>query len=511
MSCPEITYSPGGRQGIGVAQPQSGLDYPLVQQSAEIRYLLADFYFAYSHPETVSYPLKIKRLYNIGCIDGAVPTDHVPRGGDAADIILEDDQGQIVFDTTTAELVNETRQPWSDDYKIYTWTTTTASCRMLVHTTWAESDTDATNYAKYLAPINAELDARSVYQIPKHIRSLYVQNGNIQSGPYRNAVIFKNGYNTELVAGTAAVVGIRRTTRLNFSALPGSGDGQYPCAETATADSFPIKNINGIQPREAGHFLLGAADCLWLRRPTVYSDIDPAPIPQTASQQQMGADCKPCCSCTDYAATALYMNATGSRYQYIGAQATDIKELHESNIARWNVYRRCTISNPLKLTIFPQRAPFIDVAVMLCNSCTDCFPAAALHLELAVTNGRAADGTAIADDVADADVVCGHTEAYFPGVTARTAAVNKLARLTYETFFPQLKAGNSGYIKFRLQLLTHGQFNVTATLTGTFAGNNPIPLDCGTEAVVGEGPVPAVAVATSSINFNLTGKASRSC
>jgi hypothetical protein len=517
MSCPDITYSARGRAGLGVVQPQSGLDYPLISPSDDIRYLLADFYFAhnwladYSGGPAITYPLRIKRLYGVGCVDSPAPTDHVPRGGLAADIVLAAGDNQIVFDTTTADILTESVAAWGTDYDIYTWTTRDAVCRMLVHTTWTAADGEVRDYAKYLAPVSAELDARSVYRMPKHIRSLSVRNGNVRSGAYRGPVILQNGYNTELTAGDATTVRLRRTTTVQLAAVPGSGTGQYPCIDNDSTASFPIKNVNGVTPREAGHFLLGAADCLWARRPTVYSEISPAPIPQTAAQQQLGADCKPCCGCTDYAATALYMNATSDKYKFLGRQAEEIKQLHEANITRWNIYRQCTIGNPLKLVLFPQRSPFVDVALMLCNSCTDCFPAATLQLEITPTDGTAADGTPLDVGTLDATVVCGYTEAYFPGINARTTTITKPTRLTYNVFFPQLKAGDNGYVKFRLEFSVRGKFEFEANLTGTFAGNNPIPLNCGAEDVVGEGPVPANAAAQLAVNFNLAGIASRLC
>jgi hypothetical protein len=73
VSCPEFSFAPRGRQGIGVIQPQSGLDYPLVSPSEDIRYLLADMYFEYDDEglyntasTPAALPLRVKWLYGVG-------------------------------------------------------------------------------------------------------------------------------------------------------------------------------------------------------------------------------------------------------------------------------------------------------------------------------------------------------------------------------------------------------------------------------------------------------------
>lgn len=520
MSCPDFVISPRGRGGLGVIQPQSGLDYPFVNPSEDIRYLVADFYFAHDAAADylptaipVAYPLRIKRLYNVGCNANPVPTDHVPRGGDAVDVVIADADGNTVFDTTTAVLVEENAAAWGDDYTVYTWKTEKETCRALLYTTWPEADDDKRHYDRYLAPAAAILDSRSVYREPKHVLSLSVRNGSYTTGPYKNDIIFRNSYNTEIAANDPTTVQIRRTTRINFTAVAGSGAGKYPCANPAIADEYPIKTINGVGPRTAGHFLLAADDCLWVRRPTVYTPDSARPFAQQSAQQQIGADCKPCCGCTDYAATALYMNATRDKYKLIGQRAADVKNLHETNIARWNAYRQCTIGNPLKLVVVPQRSPFVDVALMACNNCDNCLPASTLQLVITVlsaTQSAEGEDEVNVDDI-DATVTCGYTEVYFPGIAAKTTIIGKPARLTYTVPFPQLKSGDSGYVKFRLEFSAKAQLDIRAELSATTAGGVPVPLNCGETDVIGGEPIPALAVTELTLDFQLAGKASRSC
>jgi hypothetical protein len=68
MSCPPTAYSAYGRRGIGVIQPQSGLDYPFVQPSDDVRYLVSDFYLAYEDDETTTLPLRISQITGAACV-----------------------------------------------------------------------------------------------------------------------------------------------------------------------------------------------------------------------------------------------------------------------------------------------------------------------------------------------------------------------------------------------------------------------------------------------------------
>lgn len=100
MSCDPI-YTPDGRRGIGVNQPQSGLDYPLIAPSADIQYLLADFYLAYEDTaQEFVHPLRVKWLYGVGCAPNTAPS-WAPTPTHAADILIVDATNRTVFNSTT--------------------------------------------------------------------------------------------------------------------------------------------------------------------------------------------------------------------------------------------------------------------------------------------------------------------------------------------------------------------------------------------------------------------------
>ena len=169
MTCPDFTLSKNGRAGIGVVQPQSGLNFPLIAPSADIKYLLADFYLSYDdageYTPAVSpaqHPLRIKYLYGIGCVNNT-PAGDFPEPVHAADIVVVDANDRVIFDTNNEE-TTFAAAAWSADYRIYEWKNSGAVCRVVAYTTWPTDDNQLgdedtpRNYNKYLKPVNAKLD-----------------------------------------------------------------------------------------------------------------------------------------------------------------------------------------------------------------------------------------------------------------------------------------------------------------------------------------------------------------
>jgi hypothetical protein len=502
MTCPETAISSNGRRGIGVMQAYCGLDYPFVPPLSadgdnDIRYLVADFYLAYDDPgeydtgsAKTAFPLRIKYLYGVGCVDNE-PDPSFPEPSHAADIVIVDANDNVVFDSTASGTAFHTAA-WGADYVIYAWQAADgAVCRLLAYTTWSATDDDTKDFSKYLMPPRAVLDARAVYKLPRRLKRISVEDANVTTVAPAGDIVLQNGYNTTLVTGDTTAVDFRTVTPITLSAVAGSGAGRYPCG---TPDSSPkyITKINGVRPTAAGNLVLGGSGCLWARRPVDYTDGVPAP--STTAQQQMGADCKPCCACEDYAATALYMNSVRNRYKLIGQRAEHVRSLHEENVARWNSHRACSIQSPLRLLLVPQPCPTLDVVLMLCNPCTQCIPVSTL------TVAFTSDEPGLT-----ADVVCGYTALFASGVNGRPVPINSPEALTYSVNFPQITAGDSAYVKFRLKFSNRAQYSITGVLTGT-AGSSPILTNCG-----GEGAAEAVAQASQALACTAAGTTDTPC
>lgn len=496
MSCNEFVASPNGRRGIGVIQPQSGLDYPFVAPSDDIKYLIADFYLAYDDPgfyrpliPVAQHPLRIKWLYGVGCETSSPPT-WAPTPVHAADVLVVDANDQTVFDST--QLVptggdNSYQQfqkrEWGTDYDIYEWIGNNAVCRIVVYKTWQPTnEPNPKNWPTHLTPQSAVLDERAVNKMPKRLRSLRVVANGATLGPYRRTgVVFDAGNNMTLSAAVDATARLRRDTQVTFAAEPGAGTGRYSdCTDDPTT---PIFAINGARGNKYGDFTISAGDCIWVRRPTtIVAPGMVSPVYYTDSSRNIekapvitiGTNCPACCDCPDYRAAAEYMNRVRNRYKSVGNRAHQVKMLHESNIERWVAQRECRLQKPLRAFLTPQFCPMMDVVLMYCNQCQQCASAVTMNAQFSVF------------PAATAEIVCGYTSLFAPGIPGRTFNVAG----TWPNFsvsLPPIDVGNSAYVRFRLKFTPRNYpYAVSVNLTGTNNGA-PILAGCTSEAPVAYG------------------------
>ena len=508
-----FAFDDRARRGIGIVQPQSGLDYPLVYPSEDIKYLIANFYLGYTdvsdYDATVppaQHPLRIKHLYGFGCQSNQ-PAADFPQPVNQADIVVVDANNRVILDTSADE---STSCHVIDSDPVYTtvnWQTKNAVCSLIAYKKWPDDDNGTTDddtersYDLYLTPARAILDARAVYKIPKRLMTLRVRNGPTLSEQFRGDIVFRNSYNTEIVAGAPATTNFKVTTPVTFSAVPGSGEGKYPCdADFNVNDLRVITQINGLSGN-SGDFTLSGKDCLWLRRPTIYAN-DTATASPTANLQ-IGADCKPCCACEDYASTALYMNSVRDRYKLIGTRAEAVRSRHEENIARWNEYRICSVQSPLRLIFVPQRCPYIDVVLLLCNPCQSCLPTSTLTLTLTAEG----DAVTSAEEPVTAEIACGYTAMYATGINGAATSIDTTGTMTYAVTFPQLQPGDSAYVKFRLKFSLKAPYLIRGALTGVLTvSEQPITIDCD-----GVSTEPAQAEAAQTIYCDETGNTEMPC
>lgn len=477
MSCPEFVFSQNGRKGVGVVQPQSGLDYPFVAPSPDVRYLIADCHLSFDDlgeyiGVKVTPPLRIKYLYNVGCEDNTPPDNFpVAQNPQNADIRIVDANDRVVFDTFSGAVTYDVR-PWGADYRLYSWRKSHEVCSLLVHTTWTpdndsanDSEPPKKNYPKYLAPVNAQLDARATYKMPKRLRSISVKSGpNCAAvcGPFAGPVVFKNGRNTTITAGTTAVNNFRVNTPLTFAALAGSGAGKYANCPDTSVVAQPITTINGIAANN-GSFVIAATDCLWVKKPTTRPAGASYVVPKPGEQQQIGGNCAPCCECEDYAAAADYLNTTQTFYVQIGQRVENVKLLHEQNVTNWIAQQTCSI-NPLKLLLVPQRCPYLDVLAMICNPCQECIPSTTVQVELQPSI------------TASAELVAGKTAMYGVGEDGRgingrpwPIALTTLPgnKTRFNITFPRIRGGANTYVQFRVKFSVKTQYTVVGTMTAT--------------------------------------------
>lgn len=494
-------------KGVGVVQPESGLDFPFVNPSDDIKYLIADFYVSVDDPGNYGTrpkfqpPFLLKCLYGIGTAENTPPHNAYPPVH-AVDIVVCDSNNVAVFDTTRNSAVL-TVTPWGDDYVLYKWVRGGGQdglnvCSMLLYASTAVVDGQPRPaYEKYLTPQNAVLDARAVYIMPKRLLSIRVGEGGTR---IKGKINFQNGYNTEIATGDATATDFVTNTAVVFSAAAGGGLGKYPsCFDDSAPEhavtAVPITKINGVSAA-TGDFLLAAADCLYARRPTVKQgeNVFPAPV-VLDGHMSLGADCAPCCQCQDYVDLANKINQYGSQYANIGLRVDDVKNIHEQNISKWLTQRDCGIHRPLRLLLVAQRCPYLDVVAMVCNPCTDCLYSKNLRLELEPAIGTEAHG----------EIVKGYTALFTADVNGRPISIERTTsgRKTVFTIpFRTIKASDSGYVRFRVKFSTKKEYAVTGLLTGTLTDDTPILTGCSSDETT---RVVATATATQALYCDAAG------
>lgn len=314
--------------GLGVVQPQSGLDYPFVSPGigfhseflTDVRYLFADFYLSFddrgyyrrNYPYA-RHPLRVYWLYGFGTAPawsfGGQPLEVLPTPtpAHAADLVIVDSNNRVVFDTTTADYFEETN--WGDPkiidgrdsyhYKIYEWRKTTKPretvCRAIKYESLHPNYVPLHERPIEFCPRQAILDERTIERIPKRVLAMRVQNGSCITPWFKNKVTLVSGYNTGLTMQPTRTQNLRRTTEIGLKAISGIGRGQYGlCATTPCVDDEPtnvcppgedpiiepcydttgekILTLNGATPDANGNVQVSASGCLWLRKPVYYSN-----------------------------------------------------------------------------------------------------------------------------------------------------------------------------------------------------------------------------------------------
>jgi hypothetical protein len=481
MSC-DLIYTPDGRRGVGVNQPQSGLDYPLIAPSVDIQYLLADFYLAYEDTaQEFKHPLRIKWLYGVGCAVTPPPAG-TPTPTHAADILIVDADERTVFNSTIlgtdAGIARFASWCWGlkknsaaclNDYayRAYEWVSNKAVCRLIAYQTWppsaADADSDAVReYPVNLVPVNATLDERTVYKVPKRVTAFILPAlNNIKL--VRTAVDFVAGFNTQLTAGDEEERNLRKTRQVTFNVEPGAGLGKYTDCEDP---ELPIYRINGLTGPD---ILITADKCLWMRIPTNFNAGSTALIPVKQGghvTQIIGSNCPACCTCDDYVGLANYMNVTRDRYKEIGDGLNGVLLAHSDNIERWSTQRECRARTPIKACMTAQRCPFIDVIVQYCNLCEKCAEDVTLNLAFTAPGNSAT-------------IACGYTTVTNKDVKGGLYQLDG-DWPNYKAKLGKVDAGNASNVTFRLEFANAAPTVVGLTATGTTKAG-PVLVGCATD------------------------------
>jgi hypothetical protein len=307
------------------------------------------------------------------------------------------------------------------------------------------------------------------------------------------------------VPGTETVTNFIANTAITLSATEGSGRGKYStCGDDLSPTVYPIKRINGVAA-ETGDFLLGATDCLYVRRPTkkVGDVVTPEDYFSNDNMLQrpltIGGACDACCKCQDYVDLGLVINKYRAQYVNIGARVNETKQIHEQNIQKWIDERNCGLETTLRVMLVAQRCPYMDIVLMICNPCQECLYSKRLQLELEPANGI----------TSYAEVVSGYTALFAANINGRPVVINREIdgrKTVLSVQFPTVKSGDSAYVRFRVKFSTRSEYAVVGTLTGVLLDDTPILAGCTIPEPDEQVRDPAVATATQALYCDANGE-----
>lgn len=399
-----------GRQPIGVNQPNGGgTDYPLINPSQDIEYLLADFYLSYEDDQCLlTPPFKLAWLYGFGDIDSPA-IKHAPTPEHGHDILITDANDEVVFDSTRA--TGYTTLTWGNGrLLIIQWRDldNDTVCRCVKHLCWTQHDIDdglSRGYAMHLAPQSAILDPRTLNKLPRRLRSIFI--GALQ---VRNKVIFENGYNVSItkeeededfaipgldldeLASTSKTVipGSRLTTSLRFQAGPGLGLGRVPGCEE---EDPPVRSIAGVRPDDSGNIVVDLAECLRLQRPVGLISYDPRQFDyailgytheEAKSMIELHNDCGVCCDCDYYVRTYKGLKRQWYLGDALADRSEDVRDTLRRNIERWEAARQCRQEHSIRAVLIPEPDCKIVPGGIYCNNHKCCIAPLVLRFTLKV-------------------------------------------------------------------------------------------------------------------------------
>lgn len=396
--------------GVGPAQPQSGVDYPLVG-GGYFRDVLLDMQVVVDIDDinTISTSILFHPPYTL--VDFAIPSISV--GAVGFRVLIVDDESSEVFYFHGDGRENEqvlASGPWGPD-KEYVSIRSGRSYLYAVWSTGHEPNSLSVN-------VNAELDSRVVTIMPKRITGLAIRVGAkdesvpleeteeiiiYQAEPipedqnadeYTAQIVFKNKYNMDIEAATLTEEGQTVESLITFKATPAAGEGRF---NNCSAAQTPITRING-EATTNGNALIAASGCLDVVPPVSFDFIE---IPGgggacdktyevTAEKKDnsiygdlvVGAHCQPCCECQDYLDVNSKMMIYRSQYSLIGQRADRVRLLHEENVARFETANVCNKQNPIRIEAILQRCPYVDVLIQVCNSCEECLGAVEIQASI---------------------------------------------------------------------------------------------------------------------------------
>ena len=569
MDCsnyPGFKISPGGRQGIGVVQPESGIDYTLVNPSEDIRYLIADITLILDYPDhnqagliKYQHPYRISYLYGLGCVNYVF---FEGGSGLPAHIVVVNKANDVVFSSYLPSYIAGAPRfksyPLGDDHWRYEWWSEWNFCGVTTHQSWAEEDPDKRHYLGSLFPERATIDARAVKERPRSVKRIWLDWPGTEIDPARKINIYEeaagggktnlviaNGFNTELTTAVTAT-----GHEITLAAVAGSGAGKYgnclgidrfPRAVTSIVDTYPdpeippvepppIVSING-QTTKDGSALIAMKDCLWIKKPVIIETVPVTDVDENGNSIIVtDPETNEPILQTDVngvpLTTALGVDSDTAGHAALGGdcapccECQDYKDVALTMNAYASQYNLIgTRVSGIKDIHEQNILQWLDA-----RHCTISNPLRLLlvaqrcpymDIVMMVCNpcndaclnvkNLTLNITTNASPAAVAILQPGYTALFSSDVNGRPVPVNASAANQFTVDFDTIKRGDSAYVRFRVKMSVASEYSITGTLTGLLNDDTPILTGCDSDEDQ-ETRTAATAIAQQALQCDALGK-----
>lgn len=418
----EIATSEGGRSvGIDVL----GSHYPFVTPPLEARGVLSDAWFAYPAGAATA-PVYVTELRNFARPLGRQPGP--AEGEHMCDMVLVDATDAVVFDTRNATYY--VGRAFGTRFYVHEWRSGGLILAVTQHTEVAlppdgrrriedgdirqveEGDDrliegEAPPWPAVIST-HAQLDERAIEETPGRVFS--VQVGDVVlSGD----IVFKEGYNVRLTAGTTTSLApsplgelisqegaLNLDSFLRIEAAAGAGMGAAPgCPSTETG----VLSLGGAVPDQYGRITISADGCLYLTQPAI-PGVSSTLIPDTL---QLGNHCTTCIDCgvtdgreADIIPAYNVIKSMHTRLDVLGELLETLRLQYIENINDWQAAYDCRLGAKLTIQAIASLvvgdggsgAATISVLVSIVNTTDACIPGVDVTVTNTLTATRTTDG-----------------------------------------------------------------------------------------------------------------------
>lgn len=367
-----ITYAQNGRYAVGRNQGRLVVDYPLVQPSTDVHFLIADMWAVFNgrlfdSTQTQAQGYKLSWLYGFG--DDSNPTGN-PTGlknRHTKDIALSTTADQLVLNTSdryffpnsgellepNPDLVIFSDNVLDDRLSLARWRAPGCfDIGIIYHTAWNIARVPAPRpYYRSFVPESARLFSSVV--VWEQSPTMFVKLANGQLTGVQGLMPGSN------IVPTLDVQA--QTAYATITAEAGSGTGQATdCGEAVPG----IYTINKIPADAYGRFGVKANSCTAIDQPgylPYLGSLDDTLADVPTNQLMLGNDCKQCCDCSDYESASSKLSAVYDRYANSGEQAEEIRKRYLAVLTRWEAAVKCA-TKPVTLVHQPQHSECPQIA-----------------------------------------------------------------------------------------------------------------------------------------------------